>query len=159
MKMITFVTSLVVHMCANFKNHYRINNEVQNIPEQYLSKVTPLFESLVELKERDFRKTDNREIFNKVDDYLALIKCDIHICLASPMARLESLIEFINVIKNDAESLRKFPRIVTRCYSTESRICQEICEVYSDDDFQTVNIKKMSKMKPCVKNKLYKDSS
>lgn len=43
----------------------------------------------------------------------------------------------------------KEPRILSRCYETPSRYCQEICEVYSDDEFQTVNIKKMYKLKPC----------
>lgn len=70
------------------------------------------------------------------------------------MARLQSLVEFINVIKADSESLKKFPRIITKCYETNSKICQEVCEVYSDDMFQTVNIKKMCKLKPCVSKSL-----
>ncbi|ODN04571.1 hypothetical protein Ocin01_02121, partial [Orchesella cincta] len=61
----------------------QIAQEIPLISQQYVSLVTPLLSSLVELKGRDFRKTDNREIFRKVDDYQSLIKCDAHICLQS----------------------------------------------------------------------------
>ncbi|CAL8123795.1 unnamed protein product [Orchesella dallaii] len=126
----------------------QIAQEIPLISQQYVSLVTPLLSSLVELKGRDFRKTDNREIFRKVDDYEARVKCDAHVCLESVMSRLQSLANFIESIKTDSQGLRKFPRILTKCYSTESKICQEVCEVYSDDDFQTVNIKRMFKLKP-----------